>query len=328
MVITIHKEGKDEGYQKCSNYYFKVNTYLPYILTPLFGAFIGYITNWIAIKMLFRPHRAHYLFGKQLPFTPGIIPKEKGCIAASIGEAISQNLMNEEVIRHTLLSEDMLSKVGAAFDNGVDKLRHEDKSLHEWLTGLISKEEVESVEAQVKEEITKTVAENLVSANLGQKIAHMAVNHAIEKMKNGLLGLFHVDKLLGNLRISAEELLAKNIDEMLDANAAEMVTEMVDSCIVNLTSSSVSSLLANKDEQIASARNTVLNMYKQTVELHLPAMLASLNIKRIIEDRINSMDVMEVERLIFEVMDKELTAIIRLGILLGFIMGCLNCLFL
>ena len=69
-------------------------------------------------------------------------------------------------------------------------------------------------------------------------------------------------------------------------------------------------------------------MYRQTVENQLPAMLASLDIKRIIEDRINSMDVMEVERLIFEVMDKELTAIIRLGILLDFIMGCLNCLFL
>lgn len=305
-----------------------MDSYLPYILTPLFGAIIGYITNWIAIKMLFRPHRAHYLFGKKLPFTPGIIPKEKGRIAASIGEAISQNLMNEEVLRHTLLSDEMLGKVGAAFDKGVNRLRHEDKSLHEWLTSLINREEVEKAETLVKSEIAKTVTENLTSANLGQKIAHMAVDHAIEKMKNGLLGFFHVDKLLGNLRISAEQLLEKNIDEMLATNAADMVAAMVDTSIDNLTNSSVSSLLANRDEQIASARNTVLYAYRQTVENHLPAMLASLDIKRIIEDRINGMDTMEVERLIFEVMDKELTAIIRLGILLGFIMGCLNCLFL
>lgn len=303
-------------------------SYLPYILTPLFGAIIGYITNWIAIKMLFRPHRAHYLFGWKLPFTPGIIPKEKGRIATSIGEAISQNLMNEEVLRHTLLSDEMLAKVGMAFDKGVDRLRHEDKSLHDWLTGLISKEEVEKAETQVKAEIAKTVSENLVSADLGHKIAHMAVDHAIEKMRNGLLGLFHVDKLLGNLRSSAEDLLAKNIDEMLAANAPVMVASMVESGIDNLSNSTVASLLADRDEQIASARNTILKVYRQTVENHLPAMLASLDIKRIIEDRINGMDTMEVERLIFEVMDKELTAIIRLGILLGFIMGCLNCLFL
>lgn len=278
--------------------------------------------------MLFRPHRAHYLFGKKLPFTPGIFPKEKGRIAASIGEAISQNLMNEEVLRHTLLSDNMLSKVGAAFDKGVDSLRHEDKSLHDWLTSLISREEVEKAETQMKAEIAKTVSENLASSDLGRKIAHMAVDHAIEKMKNGLLGFFHIDKLLGNLRTSAEDMLAKNIDEMLATNAPKMVTSMVDKGIDDLTHSSVASLLANKEEQIASARNTIINMYRQTVKNNLPAMLASLDIKRIIEDRINSMDVMEVERLIFEVMDKELTAIIRLGILLGFIMGCLNCLFL
>lgn len=305
-----------------------INSYLPYILTPLFGAIIGYITNWIAIKMLFRPHRAHYLFGKKLPFTPGIIPKEKGRIAASIGEAISQNLMNEEVLRHTLLSDEMLGKVGAAFDKGVDTLRHEDKSLNDWLTNLMSKEEVEDAKTLAKTEIAKTVTESLTSADLGHKIAHMAVDHAIEKMKGGLLGFFHIDKLLGNLRNSAEDMLTKNIDEMLATNAPEMVATMVDDGIDRLANASVASLLANRDEQIASARLSVIKMYRQTVENHLPAMLASLDIKRIIEDRINGMDVMEVERLIFEVMDKELTAIIRLGILLGFIMGCLNCLFL
>lgn len=236
--------------------------------------------------------------------------------------------MNEEVLRHTLLSDDMLSKVGAAFDKGVDRLLHEDKSLHELLTYFMNGEELENAESQVKAEIAKMVTENLTSADLGQKIAHMAVNHAIEKMKNGLLGFFHIDKLLGSLRTSAEDMLAKNIDEMLASNAADMVAALVDNSIDNLTNSSVSSLLANREEQIASARNTVLYMYRHTVENHLPAMLASLDIKRIIEDRINGMDVMEVEQLIFEVMDKELTAIIRLGILLGFIMGCLNCLFL
>lgn len=303
-------------------------TYLPYLLTPLFGAGIGYITNWIAIKMLFWPHRAHYVLGWKLPFTPGIIPKEKGRIAASIGEAISQNLMNEEVLRHTLLSDEMMGKVGAAYDSGVDKLRHEERTLHEWLCGWTSSEEIVEAERQIKGEVAHTVTESLAQAALGQKIAQMAVDHAMAKMKEGLLGFLHVDKLLGNLRTTAEEMLARNIDEMLAANAADTVSAMVDDSIDRLTGTRVSALLADRDEQIAATRSTVIKMYRQTVENHLPAMLASLDIKRIIEDRINGMDTMEVERLIFEVMDKELTAIIRLGIVLGLVMGCLNCLFL
>ena len=71
---------------------------LSYIIAPLLGGVIGYITNDIAIRMLFRPHTAKYILGIHIPFTPGIIPKEKGRIAEAIGGVISENLMNKEVL--------------------------------------------------------------------------------------------------------------------------------------------------------------------------------------------------------------------------------------
>ena len=72
---------------------------LSFIARPLVGAVIGYITNDIAIRMLFRPRTAKYIFGYKIPFTPGLIPKEKSRIASSIGDAISKNLMNREVLK-------------------------------------------------------------------------------------------------------------------------------------------------------------------------------------------------------------------------------------
>ena len=53
------------------------DTIITYLLPPLIGAVIGYFTNLIAVKMLFYPHKAVYLFGHQLPLTPGAIPKGK-----------------------------------------------------------------------------------------------------------------------------------------------------------------------------------------------------------------------------------------------------------
>ena len=44
---------------------------------PIIGAIIGYCTNYIAVKMLFYPRKPIYLCGRQLPFTPGAIPKGK-----------------------------------------------------------------------------------------------------------------------------------------------------------------------------------------------------------------------------------------------------------
>ena len=46
-----------------------------YLISALVGAVIGYITNWLAIKMLFKPHNEKRVFGIRIPFTQGIIPK-------------------------------------------------------------------------------------------------------------------------------------------------------------------------------------------------------------------------------------------------------------
>ena len=62
-------------------------TILKYLAGPVIGAIIGYFTNYLAVKMLFRPRTPKYLFGKQLPLTPGAIPKGKDRLAKAAGES-------------------------------------------------------------------------------------------------------------------------------------------------------------------------------------------------------------------------------------------------
>ena len=71
----------------------------------------------------------------------------------------------------------------------------------------------------------------------------------------------------------------------------------------------------------------VENVYRTIINDHLPKILESIDISKIVRDRINEMDVNETEKLIFQVMNKELKSIVWLGALLGFVMGCINLLF-
>ena len=105
----------------------------PYIVAPLVGGVIGYITNDIAIRMLFRPHTAKYVFGIKVPFTPGIIPKEKGRIAEAIGGAISQNLMNQEVLERYLLSDEMTLKVRTSVEDFLNIQKKNEESVADFL---------------------------------------------------------------------------------------------------------------------------------------------------------------------------------------------------
>ena len=106
---------------------------LSYIIAPLLGGVIGYITNDIAIRMLFRPHKAKYVFGIHIPFTPGIIPKEKGRIAEAVGGVISENLMNKEVLERYLLSEDMIGKVRSAVKEFISTQQRNDETVVQFL---------------------------------------------------------------------------------------------------------------------------------------------------------------------------------------------------
>ena len=73
---------------------------LPWILPVVLGAVIGYITNAIAIKMLFRPLSEKRFLGIRIPFTPGIIPKQRYQLSDNIGEMVSNELITEEALNY------------------------------------------------------------------------------------------------------------------------------------------------------------------------------------------------------------------------------------
>lgn len=70
--------------------------YLPLLIPPLLGAVIGYVTNYIAIRMLFRPLRAWRIIGLRVPLTPGIIPAKRGELALKMGEMVGDHLLTAE----------------------------------------------------------------------------------------------------------------------------------------------------------------------------------------------------------------------------------------
>ena len=76
-----------------------------YLAPPAVGALIGYLTNLIAIKMLFKPVKPYYLFGFKLPFTPGLIPAKREKLAEAIARVVKENLLTEESIRKRLNHE-------------------------------------------------------------------------------------------------------------------------------------------------------------------------------------------------------------------------------
>lgn len=70
-----------------------------YVSPPIVGAVIGYFTNDIAIKMLFRPYRAIYIGKRKVPFTPGLIPRNQERLAKNVSKTIMGSLLTPEELQ-------------------------------------------------------------------------------------------------------------------------------------------------------------------------------------------------------------------------------------
>ncbi len=73
--------------------------YLTLILIPTITGLIGWGTNWIAIKMLFRPKRTFHFLGLKWQ---GLIPRRRTQIASTIAEIIERDILSSHTIQHEL----------------------------------------------------------------------------------------------------------------------------------------------------------------------------------------------------------------------------------
>ena len=309
-----------------------------YIFAPLLGALIGYITNALAIRMLFRPHKAKYLFGIHIPLTPGIIPKEKGRIAQSIGQVISNNLMSSDVLEQYLLSENMVQKLRGAIIGFFEKQKVNNEAVGQFLGHYLTDDEILNLRGNIKSNLSGQIHYRLSNSNIGDKVAHIAVENVIVKLyeddSDGFFEtLISIPRMIANsvlglivsaLQGPAERFLSERIDDMIRNNSQEMVSNLIGAEIDSILNKHIDELLAGKDVLLEKLTDKAVNMYRNVVTEHLPRILETVDISKIVSERINEMDVAETEKLILRIMKKELKAIEWLGALLGLLMGAIN----
>ncbi len=94
--------------------------FLTYAGPPMIGAFIGYLTNKIAIKMLFRPLKPWYIFGLRVPMTPGVIPAKRHELAENIGVMVGEHLLTARDIGAALSREPFQEHLHALVEERVN----------------------------------------------------------------------------------------------------------------------------------------------------------------------------------------------------------------
>lgn len=86
-------------------------------LIPVISAFIGWFTNWIAVKMLFHPRVPRKILG--ITFH-GIFPKRQRAFAEKLGKLVSQELLSFQDIEEKITSQENIQKLLPLIEEHID----------------------------------------------------------------------------------------------------------------------------------------------------------------------------------------------------------------
>lgn len=293
------------------------------------GGIIGAFTNYIAIKMMFRPYKEKRIFGFSVPFTPGIIPKRQNDLAKAIGRVVSDNLVDVDGISKMLLSDETIGKLETKIDEMIHSLQTNENSLRSFFSNYAGEERVENLIKRVNDNLVKKIDGIVSDEKIGQTIATSAMSAFDERIGDGFMGLLAKNALADIIKDKITPKLANLVNDVMRGDGRKMILSIVDDEINRFANGTVASWTASvSEEKIESLKHDVVKLYSEKVKTELPRLLRTVDISKIVEDKIQSMDMPTVEKLVLDVANNELYMLVWLGGLLGAIIGVANIFFM
>ncbi len=328
-----------------------------FIVSPISGAIIGYFTNWLAIKMLFRPHEEKRIFGIKVPFTPGLMPRERLRLSKRVGETVAEHIITEEMLREKMLSSESILSINTSLEHLLFEMKDElsqklvirfkdllqDGELLKNMGKHITHEQMLFAERFAVEGLDKIVVfvEQMPQENpeLDERLC-LLVGQIIDDGVGKLASMFvNKEKIYESVKrgfctyVSDENNKAEMIEKIkieLDKNSE---SKLYDLALKIFSEDQFSNLVENSISKLVSAliEMTTKEFLNESVMRHVLSnvftqVLKTLEVGKMAEEQINTLQVAEVENIVISVVKKELQAITVVGGVLGFLIGLLTAL--
>jgi len=172
----------------CPNLLMNYSLLLQLLVIPLISAFIGWFTNWIAIKMLFHPKEPKRILG--ITFH-GIFPKRQKIFAEKLGKMISVEFLSFEDIEGKIANPQNLEKLMPMIEAHVDNfLRNKLSDEMPFLSLFIGDKTIKSLKKIFMQEL-ETLFPQIMKSYAG----HLREELDLEKIVTEKVSAFSTDKL-------------------------------------------------------------------------------------------------------------------------------------
>jgi uncharacterized membrane protein YheB (UPF0754 family) len=217
---------------------------------------IGYLTNWVAITMLFKPKFKRPILGQ------GLIPAQKNRIAYRLAQAVSTDLINPEIIKQKLLAADLIGIYRRKFVGIV----------HSVISNESFRDELKSI---VTNYVSGLVEDPEIRAGLAKDL--------IEKFEKSLN-----EKSIEKIALKTYMMMRGDQAQHIISNAIASLPQNLEKALDTIDHSldKIPSLLEAKSEDIEEWVSKTLFSILQQFDVH---QLVEENVQRFDEDRISNL---------------------------------------
>ena len=284
---------------------------LHYISGPVIGAVIGALTNYLAIKMLFRPLKPVKIGKYTLPLTPGIIPRHQEKLADSLSDTVYKNFFTNDDIEGIFMSDEMADRFAEGIykrltqvDAGKIREIVDEDSMMNLKKALYLKIHTTVLSADISGIMEEEVKKILQSQAAGEILASILLNEEMIVKIAGYAGEKLTDYLMNHdLELIWPILneLEKQLKEIHPEDAAE--------------------LIGLEQDMI---KELIKTGYRKFMTGAKSAIAEGFHMKQFIYNKIMELDPGEIERHVNNSIKREMNYLVYLGGLLGLIIGVVN----
>jgi uncharacterized membrane protein YheB (UPF0754 family) len=241
---------------------------------------IGFFTNWLAITMLFKPAKKRPILGH------GLIPAQKERIAYRLAQAVSEDLINPEIIKAKIKESDIIRKYRRVSTRYLKSIIDDPAfriDLKQWVVTYLDEMIADpEIRTAIAAHILNQIEEAIQNKSL-EKVAFKAYSYIKGQEMQQM-----IEEALTQIPLSVENGLDK-VDHILDTLPKKI------------------------DDNSIQIENIVTTL--------LYRLINQLNVHSLVEENLRSYDEQKISDVIQNASNEQLRYIQYLGAVLGFIGG-------
>ena len=227
-------------------------------------------------------------------------------------------------MRKSLVSEKTMGEIRGILITRISSLKNNERSVREVLEEFIEADEIRRKEDALSRRGANYLKGRLIESGIGERIADMATEEMRSKAESGLFSKGLFSSIASNAVNAVKNSIAEMVTRLVEEKSEEMIEDEIFGLEESLLDARICDIYERLQGHIPFFVDGIMNIYVEAVDSHLDEMLKAVDMESLIREKICGLSPAELERLVFDLMRKELNAIVYLGAFLGAVIGLIN----